>query len=67
MPRAGARVVLLHELDLDAQLAPVVVAEGLDQEAALVAVDLGLDQDEAVELRLEPARHQPRARPYWRS
>ena len=45
----------------------VVGAEGLDQEAALVAVDLGLDQDEAVELRLEAASHQPRARPYWRS
>ena len=60
-------MVLLHELHPDSELAPVVVAEGLDQEAAFVAVDLGLDQDDAVELRLEAASHQPRARPYWRS
>jgi hypothetical protein len=58
-------VVLLHEVELHAERAPAVVAEGLDQEASLVAMDLRLDQDDAVELGLEPAGHQPRsARPY---
>jgi hypothetical protein len=56
-------VGLLHEFGLDPQLAPVRLAEGLEQEAPFVAVDLGLDHDQTVELRLEPAGHQPRARP----
>ena len=53
--------------DVDAELAPQLVAEGLDQEPALVAVDLRLDEHQPVELRLEALRHQPSARPYWRS
>jgi hypothetical protein len=46
---------------------PGVGAERLGQEAALVAVRLRLDQEEAVQLRIDAARHQPRARPYCRS
>ena len=65
--RPGARVVVLHELDADAQFAPGFGTEGLDQEAALVAVDLRLDQDKVRELRLQPGGHQPSARPYCRS
>src|SRR3954470_13003995 len=79
LPRAGlkvepaqgaaprARVGVLHELHVDVQLAPVAFAEALQQKAALVDVDLGLDQYEAVELRVDSPRHQPRALPYWRS
>ena len=59
-----ARVVVLDELDVDAELGPGVAAVGLDHEAALVAVDLGLEQDDAVELRLQPLRHQLRLLPY---
>ena len=58
-PLRGARVVLLDELDLDPELGPAVAPEGLDHEAARVAVDVGLEQDDAVELRLQPPRHQP--------
>ena len=66
-PGAGARVVVLDELDVDPELGPGVRAERLDQEAALVAVHLRLEQDEAVEPGLEPLGHQPSAEPYWRS
>ena len=52
----GARVVVLDELDLDAELGPGVAAVGLDHEAALVAVDLRLEQDDPVELRRQRAR-----------
>jgi hypothetical protein len=56
-PLRAARVVVLDELDLDAELAPGLAAVGLEHEAALVAVDDGLDQGDAVELRLQPLRH----------
>ena len=67
MPRPEREWFSCTNSDLDPQLAPAVIAKSLDQEAALVAVDLGLDQDDAVDLGLEAAGHQPRARPYWRS
>ena len=50
-------MVVLDELDLDAELGPSVAAEGLDHEAPLVAVDLRLDKDHPVELRLQPLGH----------
>src|SRR5436190_21750042 len=43
-----ARVVLLDEAVLDAELAPELLAVGLDQEAAVVPEAVGLDQDQAV-------------------
>src|SRR5204863_392279 len=52
---ARARVVVLHELGLDAELLPHVRAEGLDEEAALVAVDCGLEQQDAFEADREGA------------
>src|SRR2546423_3583781 len=66
-PAKGAasrtRVGVLQELRLHAQLTPAGLAEALEEKAALVAVDLGLDQDDAVELRVEPPHHYPRALP----
>jgi hypothetical protein len=50
---ARARLVLLHEPDVHAMLAPGVLAKGLDQEAALVAVRGCLDQDEIGDLGLD--------------
>src|SRR6476619_5076557 len=63
----GAGVVVLDEVDLDAELAPGVVTESLDEEAALVSMNLRLDQRHAVEPSLKPSSHQPSALPYWRS
>ena len=61
-------MVVLHEVDVDAELAPGVGAEGLDQEAAVVAVDLGLEQDEPVEpVSSRALGHQLERLPYWRS
>ncbi len=57
-------MVVLDELDVDAELRPGVAAEGLDEEAALVAVDLGLDEDDAVELGGQARGHQPSDFPY---
>jgi hypothetical protein len=57
-------VVVLDELGIDPQLGPSVGAVGLDHEATRIAVDLRLEQDDAVELRLQPARHQLKALPY---
>ena len=54
-------------LDVDAELAPQLIAVGLDEKTALVSVDLRLDEHQPVELRIEPLRHQPSDRPYWRS
>ena len=53
----GARVIVLDELDIDAQLGPGVAAERLDHEAAGVAVDHRLDQDDTLQLRLQRLRH----------
>ena len=57
-------MIVLDELDVDAELGPGVAAEALDHEAALVAVDLGLDEDGAVELGGQALRHQPSDLPY---
>src|SRR4051812_42849689 len=54
---AGARVVVLDEVDVNAELAPGVTAERLEHEAALVAVHDRRDQDDPVELRLQPLGH----------
>jgi hypothetical protein len=61
---ARARVVVLHEVGVDPQLAPGVGAERFDEKATIVAMDLGLEDDRPLESRLEPFRHQLSAEPY---
>jgi hypothetical protein len=60
-------VVVLDEIQVDPELAPGVIAVGLDEKAAVVAEDLGLDHDQALEPALDALGHQLSARPYWRS
>src|SRR5436190_18385269 len=49
----GARVVVLHELHVDAHLRPGVRAKRLQEEAPRIAVDLRGQQDEALEPGVE--------------
>ena len=61
-------MVLLHEGLVDAEIAPAIDLEALDQEAAVVAVNGRLDRDEPVEGGLDRRRHHaPSLVPYWRS
>ena len=62
-----AAVVFLDEAGVYAQLAELVLAEGLDEEAALVAVHRRLDQDDALDLGGEAPEAHFSAFPYWRS
>ena len=54
--RAG--VVVLHELGVDAELAIVAAAIGLEEEPTRVGEDCGLDQHESLEARLEALESQ---------
>src|SRR6185312_4093033 len=49
----GPGVVVLNEVDADAELAPGIVPKGLHQESAVVPVDVGLDQRHTVEPGLQ--------------
>ena len=69
-PCVGATLVVLDEVDLDAEVVHLAVAERLHEEAALVAVDGRLDQDDALDLRRQAAEVHwpaPSVLPYWRS
>ncbi len=58
----GKRVVVLHELGVEARLGQALAVVGLGEEAAVVAELLRLDEEKPLDLAEVAQRHQPISR-----